>query len=81
MLRFVGMAQTTPDVLVLPPSDAPPALADWLAALPGGAVLVSIERLADGHIVLQGLPDVDPTLVARIRTILAQHADVLRRLT
>ncbi len=81
MLRFLSMSQTTPDVFVLLPTDTPPALADWLASLGDGAVLVSLERLADGHVVLQALPDVDPTLVARIRKILAQHADVLRRLT
>ncbi len=75
------MDQSTPDVFVLPPGEAPPSLVDWLASRRDGAVLVSVERLDDGQFVLQALPDVDPTLVARIRRILAQHADVLRRLT
>ena len=67
--------------LTLPPDAVPPMLDNWLEAAGTPALLVSIERLADGRLVLQGLPDVEPTLVAQIRKVLAQHADVLRRLT
>lgn len=75
------MEQTLPEVLVLPADDIPPALSTWLGERGATALLVSIELMSDGALVLQTLPDVDPTLVARIRKILAEHADVLRRLT
>lgn len=65
-------------VLTLPPGALPP---DLDALLGDGALLLSLERLDDGRVVAQTLPDVDPALVARVRKILAQHADVLRRLT
>ena len=71
--------QTT--ILTLRADAVPPALAKWLAELGDTALLVSIERLPDGRLVLQSIPDVDPRLVAQIRKIMAQHADVLRRLT
>ncbi len=69
------------DVLTLAADAVPPALAAWIAAQAQPALLVSIERLSDGRLVLQTVPDVDPAFVARLRKILAQHADVLRRLT
>ncbi|HEX6291343.1 MAG TPA: hypothetical protein VFZ66_19320 [Herpetosiphonaceae bacterium] len=68
-------------MLTLPADAVPPALDEWLSAHESVALLVSLERLPDGRLVLQALPDVDPTLVAQIRRVLAQHADVLRRLT
>jgi hypothetical protein len=68
-------------MLRLPADAIPPPLHEWLAAHESGALLVSLERLPDGTLVLQSLPDVDPALVAQIRKVLAQHADVLRRLT
>lgn len=71
--------QVMPEVLTLPAANVP-ALDHWLDAANVQAILVSVERLPDGRIVLQALPDVDPTLVARIRKTLAEHADVLRRL-
>ena len=71
--------QTT--LLTLPADAVPPVLADWLGAQSTDAVLVSIERLPDGRLVLQALPHVDPRLVAQVRRVMAQHADVLRRLT
>jgi hypothetical protein len=73
--------QQLPEILTLPAEAVPSALKDWLAACGDGALLVSIEQLADGRLVLQALPDVDPRLVAHIRKIMAQHVDVLRRLT
>jgi hypothetical protein len=75
------MDQAVPDVLVLEPADVSPPLSEWLATHDERPLLISVERLATGQVVLQSLPDVDPTLVARIRKVLAQHADVLRRLT
>ena len=75
------MEKDTTELFTLPADAVPPALADWISGCGAGALLVSLERLTDGRVVLQALPDVDPTLVARIRKILAQHADVLRRLT
>jgi hypothetical protein len=75
------MERSLTDMLRLPADAIPPPLHEWLAAHESGALLVSLERLPDGTLVLQSLPDVDPALVAQIRKVLAQHADVLRRLT
>lgn len=60
---------------------AAPELEALLDATGARALLLSVERLADGRLVIQALPDVDPAIVARIRRLLGQHADVLRRLT
>ncbi len=80
LLERTTMEPRLPDVLVLPADDVPPALRAWLQNRGDNAMLVSVEQLGDGQLVLQALPDVDPTLVARIRKMLAEHADVLRRL-
>lgn len=69
------------EMLTLAAEAVPPELAAWIDALEQPALLVSIERLSDGRLVLQTVPGVDPAFVARLRKILAQHADVLRRLT
>ncbi len=71
--------QTT--LLTFPADAVPPVLAEWLQAQGSTAVLISVELLPDGRLVLQALPDVDPRLVAQVRRIMGQHADVLRRLT
>ena len=68
-------------LLTLSADEVPTPLGKWLAAFESSALLVSLERLPDGRVVLQALPDVDPRLVAQVRRIMAQHADVLRRLT
>lgn len=70
-----------PEILSLPADAVPPALDQWLSTHESPALLVSLERLPDGTVVLQSLPDVDPALVSQIRRVLAQHADTLRRLT
>ncbi len=57
------------------------ALVAWLRSQTSGPLLVSLEETADGAWVAQALPEVDPLVVARVRRTLAQHADVLRRLT
>ena len=70
------------DMLITLPADAvPEALRSWLAQADQGALLVSLELLPDGRVMAEGLPDVDPTLVARVRRTMAQYEDVLRRLT
>lgn len=68
-------------ILTLPADVFPLELAEWIGAQAKGPLLVSIERLASGQWVLQALPEVDPMFVARVRRILAQHDDVIRRLT
>jgi hypothetical protein len=68
-------------MLTLSADTIPGALDEWLSIHETSALLVSLERLPDGRLVLQALPGVDPTLVAQIRKVLAQHTDVLRRLT
>ncbi len=70
------------DMLITLPADAvPEALRSWLAQADQGALLVSLVLLPDGRVMAEGLPDVDPTLVARVRRTMAQYEDVLRRLT
>ena len=68
-------------LLSLPAESVPDELGAWLASFGDRAVLASLELLEDGRLVIQLLPDVDPRLVARVRRTIAQHDDVLRRLT
>ncbi|MBA3943084.1 MAG: hypothetical protein H0X37_00810 [Herpetosiphonaceae bacterium] len=75
------MQQQPEAFLLLPAGGLPAALVAWLEAQSEGPLLVAFDRLPNGDWALQALPDVDPTMVARLRRILAQHADVLRRLT
>jgi hypothetical protein len=75
------MQHEASEILTLAADAAPPQLAAWIDAQEQPALLVSVERLTDGRVVLQTVPGVDPAFVARLRKILAQHADVLRRLT
>lgn len=75
------MAEQTATPITLPAGDVPEALRAWLAELGATALLVSLELLGDGRLVIQGLPDVDPSLVARVTRTMAQHEDVLRRLS
>jgi hypothetical protein len=70
------------DMLITLPADAmPEALRSWLVQADRGALLVSLELLPDGRVMAEGLPDVDPSLVVRVRRTMAQYEDVLRRLT
>jgi hypothetical protein len=71
----------TNNLRILPPDAVPDQLRSWLEDVANKAVLVSLELLPDGRLVAQAMPEVDPRLVARVRRILAQHEDVLRRLT
>ncbi len=74
--------QQPPEAFLLMPADGlPTELVAWLEAQTAGPLLVAFDRLPNGDWALQALPDVDPTMVARVRRILAQYADVLRRLT
>ena len=75
------MSEEPETLLVLAREDVPAALRDWLRSLGDDAVLASMEVMADGRLVLQSLPGVDPRLVARLLRTMAQHEDVLRRLT
>ena len=68
-------------LLSLPAESVPDELRAWLASFGDRAMLGSVELLEDGSLVIQVLPDVDPRLVARVRRTIAQHDDVLRRLT
>jgi hypothetical protein len=75
------MSDQTTTLITLSASDVPEMLRSWLAESGSTALLVSLELLADGRLVIQGLPDVDPSLVARVSRTMAQHEDVLRRLS
>ena len=68
-------------LLVLQAGVVPDVLRSWLESLGRTATLASLELLADGQLVIQVLPDVDPLLIARVRRTIAQYEDVLRRLT
>ncbi len=68
-------------LLALPAEVVPEELRAWLTSIAKDALLASLELLPDGRLVIQVLPDVDPRLVASVRRIMAQHEDVLRRLT
>jgi hypothetical protein len=72
----------TPDsLLVLLAEQVPVPVGEWLTALSNGAALASLELLANGDLVIQLVPGVDPRFVAQVRVLMAQHEDVLRRLT
>jgi hypothetical protein len=75
------MPEQSETLITLSPGDVPGALHSWLAEMGASALLVSLELLDDGRLVIQGLPEVDPRLVARVRRAMAQHEDVLRRLS
>jgi hypothetical protein len=75
------MADQTATLITLPAGDVPETVRSWLAELGGIAQLASLELLEDGRLVIQVLPDVDPSLVARVTRTMAQHEDVLRRLS
>ncbi|GAC1360313.1 MAG: hypothetical protein NVS4B8_02000 [Herpetosiphon sp.] len=75
------MAESSSSIITFPAETLPAALVTWIEAQTRGPLLVSFDRLPNGAWVLQSLPEIDPTMVARVRRILAEHADVLRRLT
>lgn len=75
------MSDQTATLITLSAGDVPETLRSWLAELEVTALLVSLELLEDGRLVIQGLPDVDARLVARVTRTMAQHEDVLRRLS
>lgn len=75
------MPEDLKTVLTLAPEELPESLRIWLDRLGSRATLASMEVLDDGTLVVQALPEIDPRFVARIRRLMGQHADVLRRLT
>ena len=68
-------------LLILGADAVPEELRAWVAAMTDDAALASLELLADGRRVIQAVPGVTPLLVARVRRVMAQYEDVLRRLT
>ena len=75
------MDEATPTALVIPAGAVPEQVRAMLEALAEPALLASLELLDDGRLVIQVLPGVDPRFVARVRVMMAQHEDVLRRLS
>ena len=75
------MGEETETLLVIPADALPELLRAWLAEWRDRALVASVELLADGRLVVQVLPEVDPQFVARMRRMIAQYEDVLRRLT
>jgi hypothetical protein len=69
------------DDLLLNESELPEALRAWLAGAPEGAFAVSLERLADGRVLLRPLPEATPELLARLRVTMAKYREALMNLT
>jgi hypothetical protein len=69
------------DELLLTDSELPEALRAWLADAPEGAFAVSLERLADGRVLLRPLPEATPELLARLRVTMAKYREALMNLT
>ena len=67
------------DDLELPTAELPQAMRAWLDSQP--AVVVSIERVADGRVRARALPGVTAELVARIQVTMAQYREALMNLT
>ncbi len=66
--------------LDLTPEQLPAALLEWLQASQQTALLVAVELNPDGSLSLQAIPDIDPQLVPRVRTLMAKYEETLRRL-
>ncbi len=69
------------DDILLEESELGERLREWLAAAPEGAFAVSLERLADGRVLLRPLPEASPELLARLRVTMAKYREALMNLT
>lgn len=69
------------DELLLNEADLPEALRAWLDAAPDAAFAVSVERLADGRVLLRPLPEATPELLARLRVTMAKYREALMNLS
>ncbi len=75
------MSEMSTTLITLAPDAVPEALRAWLQEAGNRALLASLELMDDGSLAILGLPEVDPSLVARVSRTMAQHEDVLRRLS
>ncbi len=69
------------DDLLLHDDELPERLRNWLNAFPQTAWAIALERLPDGRVLLRGLPDVDPVMLARIKVTMAKYHEALMNLT
>ncbi len=69
------------DDLLLNESELPAALRGWLETAPAAAFAVSLERLADGRLLLRPLPEASPELIARLRVTMAKYREALMNLS
>jgi hypothetical protein len=69
------------DDLLLNEAELPEALRAWLDGAPAAAFAVSLERLADGRVLLRPLPEASPELLARLRVTMAKYREALMNLT
>jgi hypothetical protein len=69
------------DDLLLTEAELPEALQSWLETAPTAAFAVSLERLADGRLLLRPLPEASPELLARLRVTMAKYREALMNLT
>ena len=60
-------------------AELPEALQIWLEGQ--GAVLVAIQRRDTNIVELECLPDIDPSLIARVRVTMAKYREALMNLT
>lgn len=69
------------DDILLEESELGERLRAWLAGAPEGAFAVSLERLADGRVLLRPLPEATPQLLARLRVTMAKYREALMNLS
>lgn len=69
------------DELLLEANELSPQLRAWLAEAPAAAFAVSVERLADGRVLLRPLPEASPELLANLRVTMAKYREALMNLT
>lgn len=74
-----GSRQLSMDDLELSAADLPEAMRAWLERRP--AVVISIERAAEGRVVVRALPEIAPELIARARVTMAKYREALMNLT
>lgn len=68
------------DEIILSEDELSPRMRAWLAQARTDAFVVSCERLQDGRLRLRPLRDVDPLLLAHVRTTIGNYHEALMNL-
>jgi hypothetical protein len=69
------------DDLLIEEHELSERLRAWLEEAPAAAFAVSVERLADGRVLLRPLPEASPELLARLRVTMAKYREALMNLS